>query len=557
MPDLSDEDADSRTAAVGVQRSRSNPQSAVSSRHGSDDSLRPSKKRRRNGREGDREVADFVPRGAAFSANSLAVDPDSTSSSGSSSDSSDDDDGDSDAPAPANPHAGNTAPAISWNQGRKSAVRTTLGKRTAQPGNDKSASADQFNTVNGAYWGTRSASVSSAEKDTEMKDQPQKNGELEDGEIDPDSDSADSVSSDPEADDSIMLNTEPLDSADGATDSLQPLVLGRGHPNGKPSAPALGIESTHAAPRSKEEAFQLLSRKYPTVPTTLMDLDKADLELHAKYLFFDRDIHDIDLNLPITCIECLREGHLAEVCPTKEVGISCPHMRKSNILTSDKCVHCGVWNQHQSTSCPTWRRCQRCRERGHDENQCSSALKSSAAEVPCDLCGSSAHLEQQCDYLWKYPSLDLSSNAVSVSLSCAHCASSKHLIGDCPSLSRPITTSSFTLAGIDPNSITNLNSHPVPRSGPVGRVPRGMGPRGRGGGGRPRSPSPDSDDDMFRSDRRPPPAGPRGRGRGNIRIGNVGFNNRNFGGGGPPPRGGGRGRGPPRGGGGGRGRRGK
>lgn len=317
MPDLSDADADSRTAAVGVQRARSNPQSAVSSRHGSHDSLRPAKKRRRNGREGEREVTDFVPRGAAFSANSLAVDPDSTSSSGSSSDSSDDDDDeDSDAQTPANPHAGNTAPAISWNQGRKSAVRTTLSKRTAQPDNDKTASADQFNTVNGAYWGTRSASVSSAGKDTEMRDQPQKMGE-----VDPDSDSADSMSSDPEADDSIMLNTEPLDSTDGVMDSLQPLVLGRGHPNGKPSAPALGIDPTHATPRSKEEAFQLLSRKYTTVPTTLMDLDKADLELHAKYLFFDRDIHDIDLNLPITCIECLREGHLAEVCPTKEVWI--------------------------------------------------------------------------------------------------------------------------------------------------------------------------------------------------------------------------------------------
>ncbi|CAL5874503.1 uncharacterized protein PFLUO_LOCUS8799 [Penicillium psychrofluorescens] len=322
MPDLSDEDADSRTAAVGVQRARSNPQSAVSSRHGSHDSLRPAKKQRRNGREGDREVADFVPRGAAFSANSLAIDPDITSSSGSSSDSSDDDDDeDDDAQTPENPHAGNTAPAISWNQGRKSAVRTSLGKRKAQPDNDKSGSTDQFNTVNGAYWGTRSTSVSSAGKDTEMKDQPQKNGELEDGEIDPDSDSSDSVSSDPEADDSIMLNTEPLDSTDGAMDSLQPLVLGRGHPNGKPSAPALGIDSTDATPRSKEEAFQLLSRKYTTVPSTLMDLDKADLELHAKYLFFDRDIHDIDLNLPITCIECLREGHLAEVCPTKEVGI--------------------------------------------------------------------------------------------------------------------------------------------------------------------------------------------------------------------------------------------
>lgn len=326
MPDSPDEDADSRTASLGVQRGRNNPCSLASSRHASHDSSnpRPTKKLRRNG-PGDRDLGDFVPRGATFSANSLQVDPESTSSPGSSLDSSKDDShsenlgtrGDA---APANPHVGSTAPAISWNQGRKSAVRTSLGKRSAQSDGN---SAGQFKAVNGKYWRSRSASVSSGDTDVAMEDQAQGDDRLDDGEIDR-SDSEDFDSLDSEADDSLMLNigtrNEKGPSADAGDDyDPESLIVKPSHTNGETSGPLLDSDAAQLAPPSKEEAFQQLSQKYPTAPTTLVDLHKSDLVIQAKYLFFDRDINELDLSLPITCIECLRDGHLADVCPTKEV----------------------------------------------------------------------------------------------------------------------------------------------------------------------------------------------------------------------------------------------
>ncbi|KAJ5522260.1 hypothetical protein N7527_006375 [Penicillium freii] len=438
MANSSDEEADSRTALVGAPR-RSNPRST--SRSASHDSARPAKRQRRNRNKKDSDLADFVPKGVAFSATSLPVDdPDNTSSSGSSS-SSEDSDSDADPATVANPHAGNTAPAISWNQGRKAAVRTTLGKRSA-PTTDKPT---QFEAVNDKYWRSRSASVSANGEDKPTaNDQPQNDDELEDGEIDSKSDTDDSDSLGSEADDSILLNIGDKMGMDGAND-YDPATLAHQHG----SSSNLKGASTQTGPGSKEEAFRLFSLKYPNTPVALIDLSQTDLEIIAKYVYFDRNIHDLDLKLPISCIECQREGHMADVCPAKE------------------CEHCGAWNQHQSSTCPDWRRCQRCRERGHDEPQCSAKLRSFAYEVPCDYCGNE-HLEAECDYLWKFPIRDLHSNQVTVSICCANCCSAKHLMGDCPATTLRAETgksSSFTLKGIDPDMIRNLNTvTPSPES---------------------------------------------------------------------------------------------
>lgn len=317
MPHSSDEEADSRTALVGAPRTRSNPRST--SRSASHDSnSRPTKRQRRHRNKAESDLKDFIPRGGAFTANSLPVDPDSTSSSGSSSS----EDSDTNAgTAPANPHAGNTAPAISWNQGRKAAVRTSLGKRSA-PTNGNSA---QFEAVNDKYWRSRSGSVSSANGEdkppangeTQQEDQSQKEAqsehddELEDGEIDSKSESSDSDSLGSEADDSILLNIGEKMGTDGSND-YDPADLAHKH--------GLGKDNSHkTGPGSKEEAFQLFSKKYPNAPTALVDLSKEDFEILANYVYFDRNIHDIDLKLPVSCIECQCEGHLAEVCPEKEV----------------------------------------------------------------------------------------------------------------------------------------------------------------------------------------------------------------------------------------------
>lgn len=326
MPSSGDE-ADSRTASVGIQRNRG----INSARNSHDSDSRPTKKQRRNRSRADHNVNDFVPKGAAFSANSLEVDPDETSSSGSSSEASDDSAGsDWDAPGnpvSANPHAGSTAPVISWNQGRKSAVRTSLGKRKAEAQPDGSA-AKQFKAVNGIYWRSRSASLSSGASEAAGKDEAEnESSELEEGEVDSRSDSDGSVSLNSEADNSILLNIgskKDTSADDYDPESLMPENANtNGHTNGLSngdvSAHLVGAQT--GPTETKEEAFQRFSRKYPTAPVALVDLNQTDFETVAKYLHWDRHISEIDLQLPVGCTECQGLGHLAEVCPTKEVCI--------------------------------------------------------------------------------------------------------------------------------------------------------------------------------------------------------------------------------------------
>ncbi|GFF41383.1 hypothetical protein IFM46972_06529 [Aspergillus udagawae] len=489
MTGSSDNENDSRTASVGVQRSRLNDSTDSMSANSSDPNPNPRKRQRRNGESAVPDVRDFVPQGAAFTAASLEVDPDSTSSSG-----SDSSDGDSDGEstmsdaekqniARTNPQA----PAINWNKASKSGIRTSLSRRVDRTGENKQASS-QFKAVNDKFWRSGSASVSSEGGDQDVtlveNESDMEEGELdeetsaESSDMDQSGDSDDSVSLDSEADDSILLNIgDQNDQTDGLSAEANLVSV-----NG---TAAERIASGDRSTISKEESHRLFSQKYSVAPTILADLDRDDMEVQARCLFYDREINDINLQLPISCTECLNEGHLSAVCPSKE------------------CVHCGAWNQHQSIFCPSWRRCQRCRERGHDEEQCSSLLKGSASEIPCDLCGSSNHLELQCDTMWKIPRQELPSGPVLVSISCSHCTSNRHLVGDCPSLSGSMVSSSFTLRGIDPHMVTNINSVTSGRQG--GPVPRrgqsGMQIRGRAD--RP-SASSDSEDMMPRGDRRQP-----------------------------------------------------
>lgn len=328
MSDSGDE-ADSRTASVGIQR----PRSKNSSNRGSGDSDSRPKKRQRRNRSRASDVSDTLPRGASFSANPLEVDPDETSSSGSSAGSGAESDNlDSpEKPAPVNPHAGSTAPAISWNQGRKAPVRTTLGKRKASGVVQSKPmatgpKAEQFSAVN-AFWKSRDGSASpepSGEdtgvvEDEESEDEADGSSELEEGEVDSRSDS-DAVSLDSEADDSILLNIgeEAEDTADEYIPEGLAVTNGQtnGHVNGVSEA---SVSSPPGSSESKEETFERYAKKYPTPPATLVDLEKADMDIQAQFIYWDRDVNDIDLQLPVGCTECLQFGHQAEVCPTKEV----------------------------------------------------------------------------------------------------------------------------------------------------------------------------------------------------------------------------------------------
>jgi protein AIR1/2 len=332
MSDSGDE-ADSRTASFGAQRARKN---TPSSRAQSGDDSRPTKKRRRNRSRTASDLSDFVPKGASFSAVSLEVDPDDTSSSGSDSDSASDKSDAQDVPAPVNPHAGSTAPAISWNQGKKTAVRTTLGKRKAgsqvpspsipqaqpepepqlQPqtnGNtavstENGTSAKQFKAINGTYWRSRSASASSEDDEGSEEGEVNTGSESDDSELDS------------EADDSLMLNIGTK--GDGMDDyDPESLLMGKSPANGLANGQSNGNAGDSVQTESKEDAFKRFSQKYPTAPVCLLDLQQDDMDIQAKFVYWDRDVNAIDLQLPVGCIECLRQGHMAEVCPTKEVRI--------------------------------------------------------------------------------------------------------------------------------------------------------------------------------------------------------------------------------------------
>lgn len=183
----------------------------------------------------------------------------------------------------------------------------------------------------------------------------------------------------------------------------------------------------------------------------------------------------------------------------------------------DQCEHCGSWQSHESRFCPEWRRCQRCRERGHDKNTCSSRLQASPSEVPCDLCGSPEHLEADCDLIWKVPSLPAGSDHISVSMSCCYCASNRHLIGDCPKRRFPMNSSSWSLRGYNPSVISNISSLPGVNDGRNGGKGQPFNHKIKGRANR-RSPSTESDGPLGNSHsnqwapiNRPPQ-------RGNIRI---------------------------------------
>ncbi|PYH46768.1 zinc knuckle domain protein [Aspergillus saccharolyticus JOP 1030-1] len=521
------DDGDSRTAAVST-RTQSNGYRQSSQ----DPNPNPRKRQRRYGGPDDRKVQDFVPQGAIFSATAaLEVDPDETSSSGSDSESagtssSEDEGGAAQSAAAAQP--------VSWNKGSKSAIRTSLRGARNATGENQEPSASKFDAVNDKFWRSRSASISSAsDRDDAAPSKSDLDEEMEEGEVDEaSSDSSsqmqrsgdsedDSESLDSEADDSILLNIGERGPGQHLGQTHDGILTPDGDDGYDSVANGINPRSAQddliGSPKmSKEDAHRRYSQKYPIAPSVLADLDREDMDFQAKYRFYDRDINAIDLQLPIACTECLQEGHLADICPTKE------------------CVHCSAWNEHQSSLCPTWRRCQRCRERGHDGDTCPSALKSSASEVPCDLCGSSEHLEFDCDQMWKLSNEQVPASApVLVSISCAKCTSNRHLIGDCPSLTRPLLSSTWTLRGIDPGMITNLNSVISSRRG-GGRGGQAPGPRGmkiRGRADQQRPPSSDSDDMMSRL-RQP---GNRSNNnnnnsnRGHIRFGaGIGANNKNI-----------------------------
>lgn len=151
----------------------------------------------------------------------------------------------------------------------------------------------------------------------------------ESSDMDQSGDSDDSVSLDSEADDSILLNIgDQNDQTDGLSAEVKPVSVN-------------GLAASDRSTISKEESHRLFSQKYSVTPTILADLDRNDMEIQARCLFYDRDINDINLQLPVSCTECLKEGHLAAVCPSKEV---CSRNIRLSVRYIPPMTHTVFWN---------------------------------------------------------------------------------------------------------------------------------------------------------------------------------------------------------------------
>ncbi|OAX85052.1 hypothetical protein ACJ72_00582 [Emergomyces africanus] len=527
---MSEDDCDSRTASVGLLKGRNKDTSFKSQRTSSAGAS--DKRRLRKSRTlGNRDLQEFVPKGTSFTSTALAVDNSSSSSPTTNmGDSSSDEKIDPGVPSPiSRPTSRGTAPSMNWNKLSKGTVRTALrGRRQANAAN--SAAAASFEAINGKYWRSRSASVSSpasvaggtqqslgqGHSDSESdasRSHPRAGtsiikttfsaefSDMDSGECtDENNDIVLNLSGSPKMDDAFqaadLLHDQAQEMSLQKRDVLEGQKFdgeGLGQPNDfKPSAqvgnkiledPVYGGTNTgKALPEgAKAEAIRSFRAKYNSDPTTLADLTRNDLETQARYIFFDLAPDNLDLSLPVRCIDCMKEGHLADICPSKE------------------CEHCGAWAVHESRFCPSRRRCQRCRERGHDAEACPSPLKGSAADEPCDFCGSSDHTENECDLIWKLPKRNTTSSRIFISISCSHCTSNRHLIGDCPTRNFPMNSSSFSLKQYDPSMFSNLNTFPVSISGRGNSKQNNSGYKIRGNA-RGRSPSPESDGAFGRPD---------------------------------------------------------
>lgn len=288
MPGSSDDERDSRTAAVGVSNSNTS-----------------TKRRNRTARKDSQDADNNAKE------NSVGQDDAASSSRSQSPDSSEDENTNSMKPAQ------NKSAAINWNQASRSTIRTTLGKKNTAsvPTQAKSS----FDTVNDKYF--RSRSDSESEDEVQERHYPaNSNGQqAEDDQsrslfvYDSEGSGSGEIS---EGGDSMMLNIGQQDVEHHPRDSK----IGESA-NGSALARD-GTRKSSSSSRSKAAALAEFSSKYKVAPTVLADLNHRDLQIQARYFFNGRNVNDLDLSMPISCTECLENGHLALVCPSKEVCYS-------------------------------------------------------------------------------------------------------------------------------------------------------------------------------------------------------------------------------------------
>lgn len=174
-----------------------------------------------------------------------------------------------------------------------------------------------------------------------------------------------------------------------------------------------------------------------TTPSTaqlcLRDLSAPQLEDQIRYAFWHLPRDEIDLSRPVRCLHCQTDGHLDSACPSKV------------------CDHCNANGQHETFRCPTVKRCQRCRQRGHADCQ---GMKNTT--IPCDICTLLGHTEDSCP-IRHYNSTALrGAEKLELWISCCACASRSHLVGDCQEVP-PSQAARWSLRLLDPTKVVNLS----------------------------------------------------------------------------------------------------
>lgn len=221
-------------------------------------------------------------------------------------------------------------------------------------------------------------------------------------------------------------------------------------------------------------------------PVRLVNLNPDELEDQLRYAFYHLDRNQIDLNRLVVCLVCFGEGHKTIDCP--KTG----------------CGSCSGRHLHSGSLCPNKVKCTKCRERGHDATSCPSDLTNTT--VPCDLCGSCSHVEQDCSQRF-FVQTQPSAGSVKLWISCSSCASKDHLVGDCPD-TLPSASTRWSLKTLNSAQITNLGHETGARQREKDAENKGMRPsglkiRGRAGihqAGVPKSSSvaEDEDDNFLR-----------------------------------------------------------
>ena len=169
-------------------------------------------------------------------------------------------------------------------------------------------------------------------------------------------------------------------------------------------------------------------------PKRLADLSEQELRLQIRYTAITKELRDIDLTQLVTCLVCCTVGHLSNDCPA---------------LT---CRICGVYNIHFTHACRRNRKCPKCREPGHIQEECPYKLpRIVASEIICDLCQRQGHTEADCEMLWRtFVPQSMHTRLDKVRMACYNCGSSTHFGNDCPSRmpGKPVKSSTWSTKGL-------------------------------------------------------------------------------------------------------------